>query len=77
MVSSLIIWYIVDEKTPGIIVFLWLFTFMDYYILLKYPRFIPAVMIMTVTQILIVGYELQVRTIGVAAAERTGQAYYP
>lgn len=77
MVSSFIIWYIVDEKTPGIIVMLWLFIFLEMYLFLKFPRFIPAWLVFIVTQVLIVGYELQVRKIGIAAATISGQPYYP
>ncbi|KAK3334240.1 hypothetical protein B0T19DRAFT_148639 [Cercophora scortea] len=77
MVCSLVIWYIVNEHVPGVIVFLWLAIFIDYYFFIKFPRFIPAVMITIVTQVLIVGYELQVLRIGQAAAEATGQRWYP
>ncbi|KAK3952214.1 hypothetical protein QBC32DRAFT_145674 [Pseudoneurospora amorphoporcata] len=76
MVLSLIVWYIVDGHVPGVIVFLWLSVFLSYYFFLKYPRFVPGVMVMIVTQVMIVGYELQVKTIGRAAAERTGQPVY-
>lgn len=76
MVFSYIIWYIVAEKKAGVIVFLWFFTFIDFYFMLKFPRFVPAVIIVIITQILIVGYELQVRTIGLERAEQTGQRYY-
>ncbi|KIH87754.1 hypothetical protein SPBR_04559 [Sporothrix brasiliensis 5110] len=77
MVFSFVIWYIVDQRTPGIIVFLWLFIFCEYYFFLKYPRFIAASMITIITQVLIIGYELQVRKIGLAKAESTGQRFYP
>ncbi|CAJ2506641.1 Uu.00g078270.m01.CDS01 [Anthostomella pinea] len=77
MVFSLITWYIVDEKTPGIFIFLYLFLVFDHYFLFKYPQFIPAVMICMVTQVMIIGYELQVLEIGEAAAESTGQPVYP
>lgn len=77
MCFSLIIWYIVDERSPGAIVFLWLSIFIEYYFFLKYPRFVPAVMIAIVTQVMIIGYELQVLAIGRDVAERTGQPYYP
>ncbi|CAK7231686.1 hypothetical protein SBRCBS47491_008015 [Sporothrix bragantina] len=77
MIVSFIIWYIADEKTPGIIVFLWLFIFCEYYVFIKYPRFVAASMITIITQVLIIGYELQVRKIGLAKAESTGQRYYP
>ncbi|KXX82691.1 hypothetical protein MMYC01_201068 [Madurella mycetomatis] len=77
MCISLIIWYIVNERPPGAIVFLWLSIFIEYYFFLKYPRFVPAVMIAIVTQVMIIGYELQVLAIGREVAERTGQPYYP
>ncbi|KAI1265069.1 hypothetical protein F5Y18DRAFT_427189 [Xylariaceae sp. FL1019] len=76
-IFSLIAWYIVDEKTPGILVFLYLFQVFTMYFLVKYPQMIPGVMICLVTQVLIIGYELQARKIGVAAAEQSGQPYYP
>ncbi|KAK0646981.1 hypothetical protein B0T16DRAFT_429608 [Cercophora newfieldiana] len=76
MATSLVIWYIVAEHRAGVIVFLWLFIFVEFYFFLKYFRFIPAVIIVIITQVLIVGYELQVLTLGVDVAERTGQPYY-
>lgn len=77
MCLSFIIWYIVAGRTPGVIVFLWLSIFINYYFFLKFPRFVPAILITIVTQVLIIGYELQVRTIGRAAAERSGQPFFP
>ncbi|KAL6409997.1 hypothetical protein AUP68_06405 [Ilyonectria robusta] len=76
MIFSLIIWYIVDQKTPGVIVFLWIFIFIEYYFF-KFPRFIPAVIMTIITQIIILGYELQVRRLGEALATESGQPYYP
>lgn len=77
MVNCFIIWYIVDDKTPGIFVFLWLFIFVEYYFFFKYPQFIPAIVMCIVTQVLILGYELQTRSLGIAASEKSGQPYYP
>ncbi|EXL47725.1 hypothetical protein FOCG_11876 [Fusarium oxysporum f. sp. radicis-lycopersici 26381] len=76
MVFSLIIWYAVDQKTPGVIVLLWFFIFIEYYFF-KFPRFLTAVMITIITQIVIIGYELQVRQLGEAVATQSGQPYYP
>ncbi|KAJ2992351.1 hypothetical protein NUW58_g2195 [Xylaria curta] len=76
-VSTLITWYIVDEKVPGIFVFLFLFQAISIYFLLKFPQFIPATLLCMVTQVLIIGYELQVLKIGIALSESTGQPYYP
>jgi hypothetical protein len=69
MVCSLVIWYIVDQKTPGVIVMLWLFIFLEMYFFIKFQRLIAIFLVAIVTQILIVGYELQVRKIGIAAGE--------
>lgn len=77
MCGSLIAWYIVDQRKGGVFVILWFFTFIDYYFLIKFPQLIIAVIITVVTQILIVGYELQVHVIGKEASERTGLPYYP
>jgi hypothetical protein len=77
MVLSLVIWYIVDQKTPGIIVMLWFFIFLEMYFFLKFPRFIAIWLICIVTQVLIIGYELQVRKIGIQASSASGQPYYP
>ena len=71
MVFSIVIWYIVDQKTPGVIVFLWLFIFLEMYFFIKFPRFIAIFLVCIVTQVLIIGYELQVRKIGLAAGEDT------
>ncbi|CAN8096925.1 unnamed protein product [Discula destructiva] len=77
MVNCFIIWYIVDRHISGVLVFLWLFTFVEFYFFFAYPRFIPGIMIMIVTQVLIIGYELQVDSLGVTAATASGQPYYP
>lgn len=77
MVLALINWYIVDKSIPGIYVFLFLFLMLEYYFFLKYPHFIPASIICIITHIMIIGYELQVREIGIEASERSGQPYYP
>ena len=77
MVTSMVIWYIVDEKTPGVIIMLWFFIFVEMYFFLKFPRFLPIWLVAIVTQVLIVGYELQVGKIGIAASAASGQPYYP
>ncbi|KAI0099629.1 hypothetical protein GGR51DRAFT_392419 [Nemania sp. FL0031] len=77
VVLTLINWYIVDQKVPGIFVFLYLFQAISIYFLLKFPHLIPGVVLCMVTQVLIIGYELQVLKIGVALSESNGQPYYP
>ncbi len=77
MVVSIVSWYIVDQKTPGVLVMLWLSLFLGFYFIIKYPRFIQITIISIVTQVLIIGYELQVRKIGIKKATASGQKYYP
>ncbi|TLS26424.1 hypothetical protein PpBr36_04939 [Pyricularia pennisetigena] len=77
MACSLLAWYIADAKTPGVIVLMWLFIFVEYYFFIKYPQIIPAVIVCVISEVLIVGYEFQVQVIGLEASERMGQPYYP
>lgn len=57
MIASYIIWYIVDGKTAGVIVFLWVWMFCAFYVLLKFPKLIIVGLISAVTAILVIGYE--------------------
>ena len=77
MVGAYIIWYIVDGKAPGVIVFLWLWIFMAFYIVIKMPKFVVVGILSLVTAVLIIGYELQVQVLGVELAESNGQPAYP
>ncbi|KAJ5915602.1 hypothetical protein N7466_011535 [Penicillium verhagenii] len=77
MVVSLLIWYIPDQKTPGIIVFLFIFVSLGFYVPIKLFRFRIVGLISVVTTTMIIGYELSVRKVGEAVATSNGQAYYP
>lgn len=77
MVASFLVWYIPGKKTPGVIVFLFLYTAMAYYLPITRPRYVMLGMINIVTTVLIVSYELVVRKIGEALATSNGQLYYP
>ena len=77
MTACYVVWYIVDGKTPGAIVFMWLWIVITFYPILKAPKFIIVAVLSMVTTVLIVGYELQVRVIGVEAATSNGQPAYP
>ncbi|OJJ50794.1 hypothetical protein ASPZODRAFT_148204 [Penicilliopsis zonata CBS 506.65] len=77
MVCSLLVWYIPDEKTPGVIIFLFIFVSIGFYIPIKMFRFRVIGMISIVTTTMIIGYELQVRKIGEQVATSNGQPYYP
>ncbi|KAL1841557.1 hypothetical protein VTJ49DRAFT_6930 [Mycothermus thermophilus] len=55
MVLSLIAWYMVVGRPPGVIIMLWVFLFLCYYFFVKYPRFFPAIYTCIITQVLIIG----------------------
>ncbi|CAG7950940.1 unnamed protein product [Penicillium nalgiovense] len=77
MVASLLIWYIPGTKTPGIIVFLFIFVSIAFYIPIKMFRFRAVGIISIITTSMIIGYELQVRRVGEAVATSNGQPFYP
>lgn len=77
MCVAWLIWYIPNQQTAGIITLLWFFVALGFYIPLKRMDLVIVGMISVVTATMIVGYELQVRKIGVAAATTTGQPAYP
>lgn len=54
-VAAFINWYIVGQKTAGIIVFLFFFLMIYFYFLVKYPRFLVAIASGAITHVLIVG----------------------
>ncbi|KXT19011.1 hypothetical protein AC579_8733 [Pseudocercospora musae] len=76
MITSYVIFYIVDKKTPGVIVFLWLWIFLAFYIPIKFKNLIIIGVISIVTAILIIGYELQVEVVGIQVSESNGQPAY-
>lgn len=77
MVGSYVVWYIVNGHVAGVIVFLWLWIFLAFWVVLKLPKYVIVGILSLVTCVLIIGYELQVKTIGVQASESNGQPAYP
>ncbi|KAF1921458.1 hypothetical protein BDU57DRAFT_544942 [Ampelomyces quisqualis] len=78
MIVAWLIWYIPGQHTAGILVFLFIFVAMGFYVPLKRMDLVIAGLISVVTATMIVGYELQVRKIGITAATATtGQPAYP
>ncbi|KAF1922856.1 uncharacterized protein M421DRAFT_77004 [Didymella exigua CBS 183.55] len=77
MLFAWMIWYIPDQKTGGVLPMLWLFVAIGFYIPLKRMDLVVVGMISVVSATMIVGYELQVRKLGVKAATTTGQPAYP
>lgn len=77
MVLSLLCWYIPGQKTPGVLVFHFLFIAAAFYIPVKQFRFRIAGIITVISTAMIVGYELQARKIGQQNVTANGQTYYP
>ena len=76
MVLAYIAYYIVDGKTAGVLVFYFIFLHIGMYILVTRPALAPVGMIAQITLTLILGYELQVRKIGIELATANGQKFY-
>jgi len=56
---------------------MWLWVFLAFYIVLKFPKLAIVAILGIVTSILIIGYELEVKKIGVAVATANSQPAYP
>lgn len=76
-VFSLLVWYIPDGHTPGVIIFLFLYNATAFYIPVQKPHLLVMGLIGIVTTNLIVGYEMEVKKIGLERAAANGQVYYP
>ncbi|PLB49083.1 MFS transporter [Aspergillus steynii IBT 23096] len=77
MILSFLCWFIPGTKTPGIIVFFFIFVSIMFYIPIKMFRFRIIGIITIISTSMIVGYELQVRKVGEHVATSNGQPYYP
>ncbi|CZR56399.1 uncharacterized protein PAC_06287 [Phialocephala subalpina] len=71
------VWYIPDGKVPGVIVIMWFASFLQMYFLIRWPKYIIGWLVILITEVLSIGYELQVKKIGVKAAESTGIYVFP
>ena len=63
--------------TRGVIVIMWFVAFLQMYFLLRWPKYIIGWLVVFITEVLTIGYELQVAKIGVAAAESGGIYVFP
>lgn len=55
MITAFINWYIVDKKTPGVIVIFCLFMMFYFYFAAKYPRFLVSIVAGAITHVLVIG----------------------
>ena len=72
-----VIWYIGNGEPAGVLVMMWLSICLTTYFLIKFPRYTIVLLLVIVTQVLVIGYELQVQKLGAAATEAVGQPAYP
>jgi hypothetical protein len=77
MCASLVLWYMGGEQTAAILPLFYIGLCFGVLLLIKKPeRAIVAITSMT-TAVIIIGYELQERKIGLVAATSNDQPYYP
>ncbi|KIX06506.1 uncharacterized protein Z518_04482 [Rhinocladiella mackenziei CBS 650.93] len=77
MIFSYIDWYIVDGHTAGVIVFVGVTMFLYHYLMVTKPDDPVIPMIGMITVVLIVGYELQVKQVGIPISVSNGQVFHP
>jgi len=77
MCASLVVYYIVDGHPAGVLVFEFIWIACAYWVVVKKPKLVIVGIIAAVTSVLIIGYELQVKKIGIVLSTSNYQAYYP
>ncbi|OAA70444.1 hypothetical protein ISF_02418 [Cordyceps fumosorosea ARSEF 2679] len=77
MVASYIIWYIVDQRTPGVLVFMWLWFLVISFLTVRFPALFSIWFVALIAAIVMIGIELQTAQIGEEVVEKSGQAVYP
>ncbi|KAJ9254625.1 hypothetical protein DTO207G8_3471 [Paecilomyces variotii] len=76
MIVCYLIWYIPDQKTPGILVLLWLWFTVIGYLFVRFPSFSSIWFVALVAAIVMIATELQDRRLGQEAVSKSGFAVY-
>lgn len=76
MVMAYIDWYIVDQQPAGVLVFVGITMFLSHYPLIRFPNHAVPPIVEMVTVMLIVGYALQVKKVGLIISESNEQEYH-
>ncbi|CAI7631717.1 unnamed protein product [Penicillium pancosmium] len=76
MVLAYIDWYIVDQQPAGVLVFVGITMFLSHYPLIRFPNHAVPPIVEMVTVMLIVGYALQVKKVGLIISESNEQEYH-
>ncbi|KAK6600501.1 hypothetical protein H4I96_07827 [Botrytis cinerea] len=71
------VWYIPNGHVAGVIVIMWLASFFQMYFLIRWPKYIIGWLVILITEVLSIGYELQVKKIVKVNAESTGIYVFP
>ncbi|KAL1296546.1 hypothetical protein AAFC00_000051 [Neodothiora populina] len=73
LIICYLVWYIPDGHVAGVIVIMWFASFIQMYFLIRWPQYIIGWLVILITEVLSIGYELQVKklTIPVATAQGT------
>lgn len=75
MLVCFAIWFMPDEKTPGIIVFMWFFLSLTSYVFVCKPQFMTYGTVSTIAILVIAGYQLEARKY--RSELGGGPPYYP
>ncbi|RDW58136.1 hypothetical protein BP6252_13547 [Coleophoma cylindrospora] len=76
LIICYIVWYIPVGHVAGVIVLMWFAAFLQMYVLIKYRQYTIGWLVTVITEVLSIGYELQVKKIGIDEATSTGIIWY-
>ncbi|KAJ6785522.1 hypothetical protein PWT90_03813 [Aphanocladium album] len=76
MAASYVIWYIVDQRTAGVLVFLWLWFMVISFLMVRFPALFSIWFVALIAAIVMIGIELQNAKIGTDVVEKSGQTVY-
>lgn len=66
-----------DYDVSGVIVIMWLASFFQMYFLIRWPKYLIGWLVILITEVLSIGYELQVKKLTIPVATSQGTYWFP
>jgi Fusaric acid resistance protein-like/Putative ER transporter, 6TM, N-terminal/Aromatic acid exporter family member 2 len=76
-IIGIVNWYIADGQPSGVLAVFYIFTFFEFYFIIKYPQYVGIWKVTLITRSIITGYALQTQKTGVQAPPATDSNHYP
>ncbi|RFU27990.1 Catechol 1,2-dioxygenase, partial [Scytalidium lignicola] len=71
------VWYIPNGNIPGVIVCMWFASLIQMYFLIRWPKYIIGWLVILITEVLSIGYELQAKKLTIPVATSQGTYWFP